>query len=144
MSEEVVDVLPYRVDDDRYVARHSHMKYELRDTPGLGGLPVKSSKTENAPRKCATVGTVQIPQARKRNEETTVSAANQPQGPQLLDFGIVKKFGGTMDDTETVKGLVFDKNASHATDGPTMMEKMMRLLLWWSPCSTMHQTCRIY
>ncbi|KAM1006291.1 hypothetical protein ACFX2I_003052 [Malus domestica] len=77
-SEEVVDVLPYGVDDDRYVARHSHMKYELRDTLDLGGLPVKSSKTENVPRKCATVGTVQIPQARKQNEETTVSAANQP------------------------------------------------------------------
>lgn len=35
-SEEVVDVLPNSVDDDGYVARHSHMKYELRDTPGLG------------------------------------------------------------------------------------------------------------
>ncbi|KAM1056377.1 hypothetical protein ACFX13_030534 [Malus domestica] len=34
-SEEVVDVLPHGVDDDGYVARHSHMKYELRDTPGL-------------------------------------------------------------------------------------------------------------
>ncbi|PIN10887.1 Xanthine/uracil transporter [Handroanthus impetiginosus] len=32
----VVDVLPQSVmDDDGFVARHSHMKYELRDTPGL-------------------------------------------------------------------------------------------------------------
>ncbi|GFQ01415.1 nucleobase-ascorbate transporter 12 [Phtheirospermum japonicum] len=31
-----VDVLPQSVlDDDGFVARHSHMKYELRDTPGL-------------------------------------------------------------------------------------------------------------
>lgn len=35
-SEEAVDVLPQTVDDDGFVARHSHMKYELRDTPGLG------------------------------------------------------------------------------------------------------------
>ncbi|KAM1171582.1 hypothetical protein ACFXTH_021942 [Malus domestica] len=37
-SEEVVDVLPHGVDDDGYMARHSHMKYELKDTPGLGGF----------------------------------------------------------------------------------------------------------
>ncbi|XP_065866089.1 nucleobase-ascorbate transporter 12 [Euphorbia lathyris] len=33
-NEEAVDVLPLTVDDDVFV-RHSHMKYELRDTPGL-------------------------------------------------------------------------------------------------------------
>lgn len=35
-NEDVVDVLPQAGDDDGFVARHSHMKYELRDTPGLG------------------------------------------------------------------------------------------------------------
>ena len=35
-NEEAVDVLPQTVDDDGLVSRHSHMKYELRDTPGLG------------------------------------------------------------------------------------------------------------
>ncbi|KAG7024281.1 Nucleobase-ascorbate transporter 12 [Cucurbita argyrosperma subsp. argyrosperma] len=34
-NEDVVDVLPQIGDDDGFVARHSHMKYELRDTPGL-------------------------------------------------------------------------------------------------------------
>ncbi|KAL0534206.1 hypothetical protein IC582_028494 [Cucumis melo] len=34
-NEDVVDVLPQAGDDDGFVARHSHMKYELRDTPGL-------------------------------------------------------------------------------------------------------------
>ncbi|KAK8995304.1 hypothetical protein V6N11_069743 [Hibiscus sabdariffa] len=34
-NEEVVDVLPQSVDDEGFVGRHSHMKYELRDTPGL-------------------------------------------------------------------------------------------------------------
>lgn len=34
-NEEVVDVLPQVVDDDVFMSRHSHMKYELRDTPGL-------------------------------------------------------------------------------------------------------------
>ncbi|XP_043701202.1 nucleobase-ascorbate transporter 12-like [Telopea speciosissima] len=32
---EEVDVLPQSVDDVGFVARHSHMKYELRNTPGL-------------------------------------------------------------------------------------------------------------
>lgn len=32
-----VDMMPQSVmDDDGFVGRHSHMKYELRDTPGLG------------------------------------------------------------------------------------------------------------
>ncbi|KAG8644713.1 hypothetical protein MANES_11G157400v8 [Manihot esculenta] len=34
-NEEVVDVLPQSLEDDGLVGRHSHMKYELRDTPGL-------------------------------------------------------------------------------------------------------------
>ncbi|GAV73692.1 Xan_ur_permease domain-containing protein [Cephalotus follicularis] len=34
-SEEVVDVLPQSVEDDGFAGKHSHMKYELRDTPGL-------------------------------------------------------------------------------------------------------------
>jgi hypothetical protein len=38
-SEEVVDVLPQSVDDDDFVGRHAHMKYELRDRPGLGESP---------------------------------------------------------------------------------------------------------
>ena len=38
-SDEAIDVLPQSVvDDDGVTARHSHMKYELRDTPGLGGF----------------------------------------------------------------------------------------------------------
>lgn len=34
-NEEVVDVLPQTVEVDGFVGRHPHMKYELRDTPGL-------------------------------------------------------------------------------------------------------------
>ncbi|KAL3530424.1 hypothetical protein ACH5RR_009746 [Cinchona calisaya] len=35
-NEEVVDMLPQTVvDDDGFISRHSHMKYELRDSPGL-------------------------------------------------------------------------------------------------------------
>ncbi|KAJ4978779.1 hypothetical protein NE237_009559 [Protea cynaroides] len=34
-AEEVVHVLPQSIDDEGSVGRQSHMKYELRDTPGL-------------------------------------------------------------------------------------------------------------
>ncbi|KAG5129208.1 hypothetical protein JHK84_035605 [Glycine max] len=40
----------------------------------------------------------------------------------LCDVKIVKKRGGIVDDTELVKGLVFDKKVSHAARGPTRME----------------------
>lgn len=35
-KEEVGGSLPLSVDEDGFVLRHSHMKYELRDSPGLG------------------------------------------------------------------------------------------------------------
>ncbi|KAM7275045.1 hypothetical protein ACFE04_016911 [Oxalis oulophora] len=34
-AAEVVDVLPQSLDDDGFVERQSHMKYEVRDSPGL-------------------------------------------------------------------------------------------------------------
>merc|ERR1719191_2379575 len=37
----------------------------------------------------------------------------------LRDIAVVKKLGGTIDDTELVKGLVFTQKASHAGSGPT-------------------------
>jgi len=37
----------------------------------------------------------------------------------LRDISVVKKLGGTIDDTELVKGLVFTQKASHAAGGPT-------------------------
>ncbi|KAL6139756.1 hypothetical protein ACLB2K_058058 [Fragaria x ananassa] len=46
-----------------------------------------------------------------------------PEIVDLRDIKIVKKLSGTVDDTETVKGLVFDKKTSHAGGGPTRMEK---------------------
>ncbi|KAH9802157.1 T-complex protein 1 subunit delta [Citrus sinensis] len=46
----------------------------------------------------------------------------KPDLVDLRDIRIVKKLGGTVDDTELVKGLVFDKKASHAAGGPTRVE----------------------
>jgi T-complex protein 1 subunit delta len=37
----------------------------------------------------------------------------------LRDVKVVKKVGGTIDDTELIEGLVFDHDASHAAGGPT-------------------------
>jgi T-complex protein 1 subunit delta len=48
-----------------------------------------------------------------------------PSNPSLVDLRdikIFKKLGGTVDDTELVKGLVFDKKASHVAGGPTRVE----------------------
>jgi len=40
----------------------------------------------------------------------------------LRDIKIVKKLGGTIDDTELVDGIVFTQEASHAADGPTSVK----------------------
>ncbi|GJV97650.1 T-complex protein 1 subunit delta [Tanacetum coccineum] len=55
----------------------------------------------------------------------SVLAVVDPAKPDLVDLRdvkIVKKLGGTVDDTELVKGLVFDKKVSHAAGGPTRVE----------------------
>ena len=45
-----------------------------------------------------------------------------PEVVDLRDIKTIKKLGGTVDDTEMVKGLIFDKKASHAAGGPTRIE----------------------
>ncbi|KAE9453926.1 hypothetical protein C3L33_14176, partial [Rhododendron williamsianum] len=55
----------------------------------------------------------------------SVLSVVDPEKPDLIDLRdvkIVKKLGGTVDDTELVKGLVFDKKASHAAGGPTRVD----------------------
>lgn len=49
-------------------------------------------------------------------------AVVDPAHPYLLDLRdirVVKKLGGTVDDTELIRGLVLDKKASHVAGGPT-------------------------
>ncbi|GAB4861002.1 T-complex protein 1 subunit delta [Ancistrocladus abbreviatus] len=46
----------------------------------------------------------------------------KPDMVDIRDIKIVKKIGGTVDDTEMVKGLVFDKKVSHSAGGPTRLE----------------------
>ncbi|CAA7408503.1 unnamed protein product [Spirodela intermedia] len=46
----------------------------------------------------------------------------RPDLVDLRDIKIVKKLGGTVDDTELVKGLVFDKKVSHSAGGPGRVE----------------------
>ena len=52
----------------------------------------------------------------------SVLDSNKPDLIDLRDVKIVKKLGGTVDDTELVKGLVFDKKVSHSAGGPTRVE----------------------
>ena len=46
----------------------------------------------------------------------------RPNMVDLRDVRIVKKVGGTMDDTELVDGIVFDQKPSKAAGGPTKVE----------------------
>ncbi|KAG6548324.1 hypothetical protein Mapa_010190 [Marchantia paleacea] len=46
----------------------------------------------------------------------------RPNAVDLRDVKVLKKLGGTVDDTEMIKGLVFDHKASHTAGGPTRVE----------------------
>ncbi|CAI5494438.1 unnamed protein product [Closterium sp. Naga37s-1] len=48
---------------------------------------------------------------------------SHPDVVDLRDIKVLKKLGGTVDDTEMVRGLVFDRKASHAAGGPSRVEK---------------------
>lgn len=40
----------------------------------------------------------------------------------LRDIKVVKKLGGTVEDTELVEGIVFTQKASHTAGGPTRVQ----------------------
>lgn len=40
----------------------------------------------------------------------------------LKDIKVVKKLGGTIDDTELIRGLVFTQHASHTAGGPSRIQ----------------------
>ena len=46
----------------------------------------------------------------------------RPESVDLRDVKVVKRLGGTVDDTEVVEGMVFDHKASKAAGGPTRVE----------------------
>lgn len=50
---------------------------------------------------------------------------DRPDSVDLRDIKVLRKLGGTVDDTELVKGLVFDHKASHTAGGPTRVENAM-------------------
>lgn len=56
--------------------------------------------------------------------KTTISPpAEEQTNVDLRDIRIVKKVGGTIDDTELVEGLVLEQTVVAGSGGPTRMEK---------------------
>ncbi|KAJ4973339.1 hypothetical protein NE237_006513 [Protea cynaroides] len=89
---------------------------ELSDRDSL----VKSASTSLNSKVVSQYSTLLAPLA-----VDAVLSVVDPAKPDLVDLRdvkIVKKPGGTVDDTELVKGLVFDKKVSHTAGGPTRVE----------------------
>ncbi|PWZ02350.1 T-complex protein 1 [Testicularia cyperi] len=57
------------------------------------------------------------------SEGSLRAARNEADNVDLRDIRIVKKVGGTIDDTELVEGLVLAQNVISGSGGPTRMEK---------------------
>ncbi|CAL0332562.1 unnamed protein product [Lupinus luteus] len=89
---------------------------ELSDRESL----VKSASTSLNSKVVSQYSTLLAPLA--VDAVTFVVDPEKPEQVDLRDIRIVKKLGGTVDDTELVKGLCFDKKVSHAAGGPTRME----------------------
>ena len=57
------------------------------------------------------------------NANASGPPAEEPVNVDLRDIRIVKKVGGTIEDTELVEGLVLEQNVVVGSGGPTRMEK---------------------
>nr|GMD38890.1 T-complex protein 1 subunit delta [Ipomoea batatas] len=90
---------------------------ELSDRDSL----VKSASTALNSKVVSQYSTLLAPLA--VDSVLSVVDSAKPDLVDLRDIKIVKKLGGTIDDTELVNGLVFDKKVSHAAGGPTRVEK---------------------
>lgn len=90
---------------------------ELTDRDAL----VKSASTALNSKVVSQYSTLLAPLA--VDSVLSVVDPEKPEIVDLRDIKIVKKLGGTVDDTELVKGLVFDKKVSHASGGLTRVEK---------------------
>ncbi|KAL3838989.1 hypothetical protein ACJIZ3_023580 [Penstemon smallii] len=88
---------------------------ELSDRDSL----VKSASTSLNSKVVSQYSTLLAPLA--VDAVLTVVDPEKPDLVDLKDIKIVKKLGGTVDDTEMIRGLVFDKKVSHA-GGPTRVE----------------------
>ena len=72
------------------------------------------------------------PASRPKSPEATSAALLSGDSPastaeqetvDLRDIRLVKKVGGTIDDTELIEGLVLEQNVVTGSGGPTRMEK---------------------
>ncbi|KAM3268783.1 T-complex protein 1 subunit delta [Capsicum baccatum] len=90
---------------------------ELTDRDSL----VKSASTALNSKVVSQYSTLLAPLA--VDSVLSVVDPEKPEIVDLRDIRVVKKLGGTVDDTELVKGLVFDKKVSHASGGLTRVEK---------------------
>lgn len=86
---------------------------ELSDRDSL----VKSASTSLNSKVVSQYSTLLAPLA----VDAVLSVAH-PDLVDLRDVKVVKKLGGTVDDTELVRGLVFDKKVSHSAGGPTRVD----------------------
>ncbi|CAH8260918.1 unnamed protein product [Arabidopsis lyrata] len=89
---------------------------ELTDRDSL----VKSASTSLNSKVVSQYSTLLAPLA--VDAVLSVIDPEKPEIVDLRDIKIVKKLGGTVDDTHPVKGLVFDKKVSRAAGGPTRVE----------------------
>ncbi|KAG8379704.1 hypothetical protein BUALT_Bualt07G0116700 [Buddleja alternifolia] len=89
---------------------------ELSDRESL----VKSASTSLNSKVVSQYSTLLAPLA--VDAVLSVVDPNNPDLVNLKDIKIVKKLGGTVVDTELIKGLVFEKKVSHAAGGPTRVE----------------------
>ncbi len=71
----------------------------------------------------STAATPSSAQAAVPESAATTSGKHEPISVDLRDVRIVKKVGGTIDDTELVEGLVLEQNVTVGSGGPTRMEK---------------------
>mmetsp|Transcript_12194 Transcript_12194/g.14562 ORF Transcript_12194/g.14562 Transcript_12194/m.14562 type:complete len:539 (+) Transcript_12194:131-1747(+) len=107
-------------------------------TTSLSSKVVSQYSSLLAPMAVDCVLRVSDPNQLEKSAPTAETSSTPTMGVDLRDIKIVKKFGGTVDDTEMIEGLVFDQKASKAAGGPTKVENAKIALIQFciSPAKT--------
>ena len=111
---------PTVISESFLLARRSRRRSSSRCLSPSTSPTASSSSRRRRPRSTPRSSPT-TPRSSRRSPWTRCSRSCDPNATNvdLRDIAVVKKLGGTIDDTELVKGLVFTQKASHAAGGPT-------------------------
>lgn len=136
----ISDSFKLAIDKSREILEGMSIKVDLSDKESL----IKSAKTSLSSKVVSQHSEILAPLA--VDAVLRVIESNDATNVDLNDVRVVKKLGGTLEDTELVDGLVFTQPATKSAGGPTRVKDAKIALIQFciSPPKTDVCACSLY